>query len=329
MIRLLESASCLKVAVDVPSGLDADSGNTEGPCVAADATVTFALPKVGHFFHPGRRLCGRLHLVDIGIPEAAVAVEGDTTSLIGLRGAAELLPNRAPDVHKGDCGKAAVVAGSVGMTGAASLAAMAALRSGAGLVTLGVPESLNDILEVKLTEVMTRRLPEVRSRRCLSLRARGAIQEMLEKADAVAIGPGLGTHRETVELIRRLIGDIRTPTVLDADALNAVADDVDQLKKATAPLIITPHSGEFCRLTKTPVNGPIAAARGLAQRLGVIVVLKGAPTVVAVSDGRVFVNPSGNAGMATGGTGDVLTGMLVGLMAQTKSKYTFIRLVVI
>lgn len=320
VIELLASAECVKVAVDVPSGLDADTGRHDGPVASADATATFAAPKLGQLFYPGRELCGRLHLVDIGIPDAAVEAEAVTTSLIGLAGAQGLLPERAPDAHKGDCGRVAVVAGSVGMTGAASLTAMAALRSGAGLVTLGVPESLNDILEVKLTEVMTRPLPEVRSRRCLSLRARGELQALFGTAGSVAIGPGLGTYRETSELVRRLLSDLECPAVLDADGLNAFVGHTDLLRDASVPLVLTPHPGEFSRLTGLSQQrigeDPIGVATEFAVDLGLTVVLKGAPTVVASADGRTFVNSSGNAGMATGGTGDVLTGLLAGLLAQ-------------
>jgi len=319
-IRLVDRADCLKVAVDVPSGLNADNGTAEGPCARADATVTFAAPRIGHFHHPGRSLCGRLFLRDIGIRPEVVQAEGISTSVIGLHGIRDLLFVRPADAHKGSCGRVAVIAGSEGMTGAASLTSMAALRSGAGLVTLGTPAGLSDILEVKLTEIMTRPLPDVGKRRCLALRGRGEIQALFQSVDAIAIGPGLGTYRETSELVRRLLQDLTAPTVLDADALNAIAGSVELLREASAPVVITPHVGEFSRLTGRAVadvkSDPIGAARFLAQEIGITVVLKGTPTVVASAEGNTWVNPSGNAGMATAGSGDVLTGLLAGQLAQ-------------
>lgn len=319
-IALLEEARCPILAVDVPSGLDADTGHAEGPCAAAACTVTFGQPRLGQFLYPGRSLCGRLHLIDIGLPASAVEAESVQTYLAAACGGAPLLPHRQPTAHKGACGRVAIVAGSIGLTGAASLSAGAALRAGAGLVTVGVPESLNSILEVKLTEAMTRPLPEVRKARCIALRARGEIRTLIAQADCFALGPGLGTHRETVELVKRIIQDVRIPTVLDADALNALAGEANRLTALCAPAVITPHPGEFSRLTGTDtsevLSDPLNAAQSLATAVGVTVVLKGAPTVVATPDGDCFVNPSGNAGMATGGAGDVLTGILAALIGQ-------------
>ncbi len=320
LIERLGRADCPIVAVDVPSGLDADTGHAEGACVQATCTVTFGLPKRGQFFHPGRGLSKRLYLVDIGLPPSAVGAEDVNTFLLEGGLASEFLPTRAPDAHKGDCGRVVIVGGSVGLTGAPTLAATAALKSGAGLVTVGAPESLNDILEVKLSEAMTRPLPEVRKARCLALRARGAIESLLEGADALALGPGLGTQRETVELVRRLVRHAKIPTVLDADALNALAGDPGHLRTLTPPAVITPHPGEFSRLTGMEISkvlaDPIGAAGDLASSTGVTVVLKGAPSVVATPKGDTFVNASGNAGMATGGSGDVLTGVIAALIGQ-------------
>jgi hydroxyethylthiazole kinase-like uncharacterized protein yjeF len=320
LINALASAKCPIIAVDVPSGLNADTGQIEGPCAAATCTVTFALPRIGHFFYPGRTYCGRLHLFDIGIPDSAIQGENHNTYLIDNRHCVSLLPHRAPDAHKGDCGRVCILAGSVGLTGAAALTAKAALRGGAGLVTLGVPQSLNDILEAKVTEVMTLPLPEVKKARCLSLRARSEIQRLFQNAQCVALGPGLGTHRETVELIRRLLHDLSCPAVIDADALNALAGDIEILQSCPVPLVLTPHLGEFARLTKSNIvdirKNPIAAAQKFASKMGVTVILKGAPTVVATPKGEAHINPTGNAGMATGGSGDVLTGLLAALIGQ-------------
>ncbi|MCY3765059.1 MAG: NAD(P)H-hydrate dehydratase [Gemmatimonadetes bacterium] len=319
-IDTLREAACPILAVDVPSGLDADTGRPDGPCAAATCTVTFGLPKIGQFRFPGRSLCGTLHCVDIGLPGAAVNAEKVDVQLIAAHGCAALLTQRPPDAHKGDCGRVVILAGSMGFTGAAVLSAQGALRSGAGLVRVGIPESLNDILEVKLTEAMTHPLPEVRKPRCLALRARGDIRRLVAEADCVAMGPGLGTHRETVELVRRIVQDIQAPLVLDADGINALDGAPECLKMRSAPTVVTPHPGEFARITGLGAEAirsdPIGSAQTIAGQAGVIVVLKGAPTIVAVPGGRTYVNPSGNAGMASGGSGDVLTGIIAALIGQ-------------
>ena len=304
------------VAVDLPSGLQADTGAVPGACVRAMVTVTFGLVKVGHMLYPGRSRCGALELVDIGFPEDAVGRCTANTHLLTLEGIAGLLPRRSPVAHKGTCGAVAVVAGSEGMTGAACLTADAALRAGAGRVRLGAPASLHDILEVKLTEAMTRPLPEVRRARCLSLRALGDVLRLLDEARALAVGPGLGRHHETCELVRRLLSrpDL-PPTVADADALFALGE------AAPPPgAVLTPHAGEFQRLSGCDpdriAEDPLGLAAEFAAGRSVVLVLKGAPTVVAAPDGRTFVNPTGNPGMATAGSGDVLTGLAAGLLAQ-------------
>ncbi len=306
------------VAIDLPSGLQADTGEVAGACVRAAVTVTFGLVKVGHLFHPGRAHCGALELVDIGFPDAAIARCPATTHLLTREGIAGLLPRRSPVAHKGSCGTVAVVAGSEGMTGAACLTADAALRAGAGRVRLGAPASLHDILEIKLTEVMTRPLPEVRRSRCLSLRALGEVERLLEEAQALAIGPGLGRHRETGELVRRLLSrpDL-PPAVIDADALYALSEGGPPPGPGR---VLTPHAGEFQRLSGCDPVGvaedPLRLAAEYAASRSVVLVLKGAPTVVAAPDGSTFVNPTGNDGLATAGSGDVLTGLVAGLLAQ-------------
>lgn len=336
VIEAINDAGPPVVAVDIPSGVEAGTGAVHGACIDAAMTVTFGLPKIGQLMFPGRSCCGDLHLVDIGFPAEAVAASPVNRYLIDTDGVNDLLPRRAPHVHKNTCGSVAVVAGSSGMTGAAALAADAALSSGAGRVTLGVPASLQDILETKLTEVMTCPLPEVRRHRCLSLRAVGDIHKMDERADCLAIGPGLGAHRETAELVRRCLAAPGPPAVVDADGLNALAaaaDIADIVDKRQAPVVFTPHLGEFARLAgmevsqlldqnpgtasdDSPPMPLIAHALHLAQLWGVTLVLKGAPTLIALEDGRLFANPTGNAGMATAGSGDVLTGTIAGLIAQ-------------
>ena len=308
------------VAVDMPTGMDGDTGQVPGACVQAALTVTFGQAKVGQFFYPGRRYCGTLLVEDIGFPQEVVAQSPAAAYQLSARDAARMLPARQPNAHKGSFGWVALVAGSVGMTGAAALAAESAMRSGVGRVSLGVPASLNDVLEAKLTEVMTRPLPEVRKHRCLALRGVGEVRQMASRCQVLALGPGLGRHRETAQLVRRLVETVDIPVVVDADGLNALAGFSELIERRQAPLVLTPHLGEFAGLTGLSV-GQIEAdivdiARAWALKWGHVLLLKGAPSLVACPDGRVIVNSTGNDGMATAGSGDVLTGVVAGLIAQ-------------
>jgi hydroxyethylthiazole kinase-like uncharacterized protein yjeF len=231
-----------------------------------------------------------------------------------------MLPYRAPDANKGDFGKLFVLAGSEGFTGAAAMTAESALRCGSGLVVLGCPKSLGDIFEIKLTEVIKHPLPEVRNKRCFALRGLGEIREQVKWADALAVGPGIGTYHETRDLIFRLISKLDKPAVFDADALNNLAKDISQLKGHPAPIVISPHPGEMARLTGKSIpdiqKDRINTALSFAQEYNLVCILKGAPSVIAAPSGQVWINPTGNEGMATAGSGDVLTGIIGGLLAQ-------------
>jgi hydroxyethylthiazole kinase-like uncharacterized protein yjeF len=324
VVEELEDVEAPVVAVDVPTGVDADDGRVEGACVNADLTVTMALPKRGHFFYPGRAFTGALEWVDIGIPDEILERgEGLRAYVIEAEDVMERLPDREPEMHKGDRGRLLVVGGSAGLTGAVALSSRAAVRAGAGLVTAGVPLSLNDVLEVKLTEVMTLPLPELEAR-ALSREAFDSIALFQPgRLTALAVGPGAGRHPSTRALIQRIIGEIDLPTVLDADGLNAFAGEADLLRSSAAGprLVLTPHPGEFAALTGEDM-GPILERRmetasKWARRLGVVMVLKGAPTVIADPESEsVYVNPTGSEALATGGTGDVLTGLISGFLAQ-------------
>jgi NAD(P)H-hydrate epimerase len=226
---------------------------------------------------------------------------------------------RRPDTHKGDYGHLLVIAGSVGKTGAAAMACQAALRMGAGLVTLAVPKSLNPIMEMKLTEVMTEPLPET-PKQTLSLRAFSAIVRLCENKKAVVIGPGLGTYKETQSLVLKLIRTLDLPIILDADGLTALATQLKTLPATNRSLILTPHPGEMARLIRSTVKEVLENRLGLSKNFSqsqhVHLVLKGHPTLIASPKGEIFINPTGNPGMASGGTGDVLTGMIGGLICQ-------------
>lgn len=306
------------VAVDCPSGLDSATGKVSTPTVKADLTVTFGLPKIGQILYPGKSYCGFLEVVDIGFP---AGLDDDiNTYLITKDDVFLLLPTRKPDAHKGDYGKLFVLAGSTGLTGAASMASMAALKCGTGLVVLGCPLSLNPILETKLTEVMTKPLPDVKKRGCFALRGMGEIRQQIEWADSVAMGPGIGTHYETAELVKRLAAQVEKPMVIDADGLNNLAKAPETLKQHKGPLVISPHPGEFSRLTGIKmdkiVDDRIKLASSFASEYNLTLILKGAPSIIAEPSGAVHINSSGNEGMATAGSGDVLTGLIGGFLAQ-------------
>ena len=229
------------------------------------------------------------------------------------------LPPRAAETHKGDVGRVFVIAGSVGLTGAAALCGLGALRAGAGLVTLGLPSSLNDLMAIKLTEVMTTPLPETK-RRTLSTRALPDLLSIIERVDALALGPGLSQEAETKQLVRQLLPRITKPCVVDADGLNALADEPQLLKRLTLPVILTPHPGEMGRLIRQSAEQVQSdrerTAKEFAKLYHVVTVLKGHRTVVANVDGELYVNDTGNPGMASGGMGDVLTGLIAGLLGQ-------------
>jgi len=328
MIQVVESINKMNkiiVAIDVPTGVDADTGQIQSVAVKANHTITLALAKQGLLLYPGASYVGELSVADIGIPRLLLSDLSIQQNLITSNDAGELFTRRQPDVHKGSCGKVLVVAGSKGLTGAAALAANAAMRSGAGLVTLGIAESLHDIMEVKLTEVMTRSLTEEVTSGFLGEEAFANIATLSLQNDVVAIGPGLGRHEETLSLVRQVIKNVERPLVIDADALYALIGHTSILAEAKSMPILTPHPGEMARLvglTADEVNQDrIYIARQAAVEWGSIIILKGARTVVAFPDGEVYINSSGNAGMATGGAGDVLTGVIGGLIGQGLSSH--------
>jgi NAD(P)H-hydrate epimerase len=319
-VQLINSSKIRVLSIDTPSGLDVDTGFVEGECVEADITLTMGLPKVGQFFFPGKSYCGKVEIIDIGVPQKVIEGQSIKLNLITEEEIENILPKRPEDAHKGTCGKVFLIAGSTGMTGAATLASLSCLKAGAGMAILGIPQSLNEIMEVKVTEVMTKPLPDVRKKGALALRGLGEIMQALKWADCVALGPGLGQHFETVDLVRRLVTRIELPTVIDADGLNAISKDSSILNQARAPLILTPHIGELSRLINVPIEeiakDRIKYASESAKKFNCVVVFKGAPTIIGEPEGQIYVNPTGNAGMATAGSGDVLTGIIIGLLAQ-------------
>jgi len=319
LIEYINMQNVSIAAVDMPSGLNADTGQHEGAVVCADYSFTLALPKYGLYISPGRELAGDVSTVPIGIPDEVINKFDFKTELITSGQVSSLLPFRKPDGHKGDFGKLFLVAGSLGMTGAAALAAKSALRCGSGLVKIGCPRSVLPTIAQLAMEATLWPLPDVAKKGALATRALGEILSFTKDHNAIAIGPGLGQHRETKELIRRLIPKLEIPAVIDADGLNALKDHTDVLKELKAPLVLTPHPGEFSRLTGKPtpsdIHERIKAATEFAQTYKVVLVLKGSPTIIADPDGNSYLNPTGNNGMATGGSGDVLTGAIGSFLA--------------
>ena len=323
LILLMNELPIPTIAIDIPSGLSSDSGQPLGVCTQADLTVTFGLPKVGQILFPGCRFVGRLFVVDLGIPPAFYPAPNERVELLESSTLAPLLPKRDPEGHKGSYGHVLVLAGSKGKTGAAALTCLGALRAGAGLVTLGIPESLNPIMEVKLTEAMTEPLPEGESG-SLGPAALSKIQSLCAGKKALAIGPGLSTSPGTTSLVQALLKQLRAiPVIIDADGLNALVDAPEGLKTLAGRAILTPHPGEMSRLSGQPIKeiqaDRIRSARAFSRKYGIVVVLKGARTVIADPQGPIYLNPVAHSVLASGGTGDVLTGLILGFLAQGSS----------
>ena len=318
-IDLVNRAGRPILAVDIPSGVHAGTGEILGCAIQAERTVTFAVPKLGHMLAPGADCCGRLLVVDIGIP-AEVIDAAPGVEMIDLGAVAPLLQPRPRSAHKGTFGHCLLVAGSIGKSGAAALAANSTVRSGAGLVTAAVPASINAIMEIKTTEAMTVPIPDQES----GYLPEGAFAQLCDLAadrDVVVIGPGLSLQPTTAALVQALVRKLDKPLVIDADGLNALAQAPDILKSTpSSTIILTPHPGEMARLVGISVTEVEADRIGLAARFaaesGTYLVLKGARTVIAAPDGRLAINTSGNPGMASGGMGDVLSGVLAALLAQ-------------
>lgn len=317
--ELLNKSEKYILAVDIPTGVNADNGAVCEQAVRADHTVTMALVKTGLLLYPGREYCGDIELADISMPVKLVEDYKSDKYRLTDEIVRELLPLRKANAHKGDAGRVVICAGSPGYTGAAALASDAAVKAGAGLVSLYTPLSSRDVLAIKLTEVMVHGLLE-RMPGILGGGAASDVASSAEAADVLAIGPGLGTSESTQEAVRTILQKITTPVVIDADALTALAGHTEILPAMQAPKVLTPHPGEMARLTGLEIAeieaDRINVAKKYAEQWQAIVVLKGAPTVIGCPNGTVYVNSTGNSSLATGGSGDVLTGIIAGLAAQ-------------
>jgi len=317
-IDVVNNSSCPVLAIDVPSGVDADFGYVSNKCVRADYTVTFAWSKRGLVLYPAKKYVGQLFITDISFPRDAVALLDNEEYYVDAEFARVLLPERDEEGHKNTFGHAVVIAGSPGMMGAAYLASKGVLRSGAGMVTACVPTSFADIFDLALTEALTQGVSETK-KRTISATGWSEIKKILPGKKVVIFGPGLGTDEQNQRLLQEVI-QVAIPVVIDADGLNVLAKDVGVLKLAKAPLILTPHPGEMARLLETTVEkvqeNRVQMAIQAAVSFNAVVVLKGAATIIATPDKKVFINSTGSSALATAGSGDVLAGAIGGLIAQ-------------
>ena len=318
-VKALNEAGKPAVAVDIPSGLESDTGKVYKEAVRAKVTVAFGLPKLGHFLGMGPEYSGQVRVDNISIPDTLLEDASINTHVLTEDYVAEFIPARPIDGHKGTHGSCLVIGGSLGMTGAVALASRAALRSGAGLVQMAVGQSIAPFVDSLLMEATTLALQEINPG-VLDTTAVGQLQEGITRARSLAFGPGMGKAGEVADFLSWLIENCPKPLVIDADGLNAVATDLKMLARARGPVILTPHPGEMARLCGLTVQEVVDNRLELAQEKAVewkvILVLKGSSTVIAAPDGRAFINPTGNPILGTGGTGDVLTGLITGLIAQ-------------
>ncbi|NLI97207.1 NAD(P)H-hydrate dehydratase [bacterium] len=318
LIEFINHSQSFIVSVDVPSGIDSDAVQySKDFSVNADVTVSMAYLKPCHLLYPSRLNCGETWIADIGIPTGITDTEG-RLRLMTQEEAFSLLPERIEWGNKASFGKVLIIAGSRGMSGAARLAAEAAARTGAGLVYLGFPETMADVFDSTLLEIVKIPLPDTGDGH-LALSADELILEKSEDAKLIALGPGLGAHPETVELVKKIFKELKKPLIIDADGINALATDINLLSGKKPPLVLTPHPGELARLIGDK-PGEIDQKRldiceEYAKKWGLVLVLKGAPTITACPS-ETWINSTGNSGLASGGSGDVLTGIIAGLVAQ-------------
>ena len=319
-INAINISPAYTVAVDTPSGLDGETGATLGAAVKADLTVTFGCPKVGLYVGDAIDQVGHIEVVDIGIPHEFVEDSNPQTQLLTAESTCSLIPPRRASSHKGTFGHAGLVAGSPGKAGAPALAGLGALRIGTGLVTIGTPQTVAPMVESKLLEIMSVALPES-PEHILGREAYKAVLDFCQDKSAMGFGPGLGISPSTTDLLTQVLPRLKVPCVLDADALNNLAPHLDILSRMKQLPVLTPHPGEMARLLATTSSQSInkdrlEIARTFATTHRVVLVLKGANTVIANPLGQIAVSSTGNPGMASAGMGDVLTGMITGLLAQ-------------
>ncbi len=324
VIDLINRSGLPVLSVDIPSGISSDNGQVMGNAVEACYTVTFGLPKRGHFLYPGAAHAGKLFIEDIGFPRMLTTSADIAADYLEKAYVSSLIPARENYSHKGSYGHVLIVAGSRGKTGCARMAAKACLRSGAGLVTVGVPESLASGFQACFSEEMMLVLPDRGNGALSSKSSKSVIDFMHKSADILAVGPGIGVSSDTVKIMSDIIQEMSCPVVIDADGINSLRGNMKLLRGAKWPIILTPHPGEMRGLlndSAMEISGiekdRINTALSFATETGTHLVLKGVPTVIAGPDGKAFINATGNPGLATAGAGDVLSGMIAGFLAQS------------
>ncbi|MCC6484221.1 MAG: NAD(P)H-hydrate dehydratase [Armatimonadetes bacterium] len=320
IVQAMNGSGVPVICIDIPSGVHTDTGQTLGEAVQADVTVTFAAPKPAHLLFPGAALCGRTVVADIGIPSALMNAAAPHAKFLLTPGdVARMIPQRRPNDHKGTFGHAGIFAGSIGLMGAAEMAARSCLATGAGLTSVATPSRQHPILAGKLTEAMT--VPLGKDASVFGVEDVDAALQASQTWDAVAIGCGIGRDPGTVEFVREFVAGLDFPVVIDADGLNALAGKTEEtLRRYGQCAVLTPHPGEMARLLGTDVSAVqsnrLEVAAEAADEFGAVCVLKGAHTIVAEPHGRCWFCVTGNVGLAKGGSGDMLTGIIVALLAQ-------------
>ncbi len=321
LLNEMSNSKALKFAVDLPSGVHCDSGSCDEACFKADYTIALSSLKPAHIIQPASGCCGDIIIANIGIPEDSYNVVKNGLYTYSKNEIKKLFPKRESNSHKGSFGHVLCICGSRSMPGAAVMAASAALRSGAGLVTLAFPESLYGTVSAKLTEALLMPLPE-NENGTLSDDCLKKILAEIDKYSAVVLGCGLGVNEDTKAVVRAVIENSKAPVIVDADALNVISKDITILAKKKGEVILTPHIGEMQRLTKLDkeviLNDKASVARAFSEHYGVYVALKSSNTAVSIpGDDRVYINNTGNTGLSKGGSGDVLAGLIGGFAAQS------------
>ncbi|HEX3037756.1 MAG TPA: NAD(P)H-hydrate dehydratase [Oscillospiraceae bacterium] len=324
IFQAVENSKATVIAADMPSGAQCDTGVVEGACIHADDTVTFSTLKIGQLLQPAKSYCGQITVVSVGISAHLISNQKSNLEVTELETVKQMFHPRNPESNKGDYGRLLCICGSDGMAGAAVMSAKAAIRCGTGLVNIALPRSIYSIVSSQLAEPVFTVLDTTSSGEFLP-QCKTKLKQVFNRSTACLIGCGIGTEQTAENLVYKTISRSSIPLIIDADGINAIAANIDVLKTAKAPIILTPHPGEMARLLNTTAADVQAHrfeyASKFAAEYQVIVVLKGSGTVIALPNGRLYVNPTGNAGMAKGGSGDVLAGMIAAFTAQSVEPY--------
>ena len=323
VIEIINDNASYIMSIDIASGIEAATGKVANICIKANTTVTFELPKIGQLVYPGIYNSGQLEVESIGMPSKSIQSIDININLTDMDFINSVIPLRKEEFNKGNCGKVLIVTGSLGMAGSGCIAAKASLRTGTGLVYIAAPSSLLNIYQTVVPEAVAIGLKD--NNGIIQEEATDVIFDMLKKCNATAIGPGISTHKSIYNIVRSIAKNAKIPLVIDADALNVIAEDTDIFSKFQKEVVITPHPGEMSRLTGLDISyiqqNRIEVAKKYAGLWGVTIVLKGARTIIADKNGEIFINPTGNSGMATAGSGDALSGIIASLIGQGVSPF--------